>query len=67
MGKIIKVRLEADGCEVVEMYAFKHDKDEQKLWNEQKMAYEIKFTSNHGTLLLNSKREPEKSCQLSPR
>ena len=56
MGKIIKTRLEADGCEVFEMYAVKHDKDEQKLWNEQKMAYEIKLTSNHGHFVIKLKK-----------
>lgn len=56
MGKIIKARLEADGCVVIEMYAVKHDKDEQKLWNEQKMAYEIKFTSNHGHFVIKLKK-----------
>ena len=38
------------------MYAVKHDKDEQKLWNEQKMAYEIKFTSNHGHFVIKLKK-----------
>lgn len=56
MGKIIKTRLEADGCVVIEMYAVKHDKDEQKLWNEQKMVYEIKFTSNHGHFVIKLKK-----------
>ena len=34
MGKIIKARLEAGGCEIAEMYGIKHDKDERKIWNE---------------------------------
>ena len=47
MGKIIKSRLENGGCEIVEMYAIKHDKDENKIWDEYQMIYVLKFTSNH--------------------
>ena len=48
MGKIIKSRLEKAGCEIEEMYAIMHDKDEKRLWNEYKKAYDTALTSSHG-------------------
>ena len=56
MGEIIKTRLENGGCEIAEMYAIKHDKDEQKIWNEYKMIYEVKFTSNHAHFVIRFKK-----------
>ena len=56
MGKIIKTRLEKAGCEIQEMYAIEHDKDEKKLWNEYKHAYEI-ARHTMPILLSNSKKE----------
>ena len=44
MGNVIKTRLENSGCKISEMYAVKHDKDENKLWNEYTMTYDVKFT-----------------------
>lgn len=56
MGEIIKNRLENGGCLIAEMYAIKHDKDEQKIWNEYKMIYEVKFTSNHVHFVIRFKK-----------
>lgn len=61
MGKIIKSRLEKVGCEIEEMYAIKHDKDEKKLWNEYKMTYEIQFTSNHAHFVVKFKKDKGKT------
>lgn len=47
VAEIIKNRLEKGGCLIEEMYAITHDKDEKKMWDEYKMAYYIKFSSNH--------------------
>ncbi|MEY8426884.1 Rep family protein [Lachnospiraceae bacterium 46-15] len=56
MGKIIKSKLENAGCEIEEMYAVKHDKDEKKLWNEYKHTYEIAFTSHHAHFVVKFKK-----------
>ena len=52
MGKIILSRLENGGCEIDEMYAVLHDKDETKLWDENKRVYTTKFTSNHAHFVI---------------
>ena len=52
MGKIIKSRLENAGCEIQEMYAVKHDKDEKRWWNEYKKDYEVQFKSNHAHFVI---------------
>ena len=56
MGKIIKTRLEKAGCEIQEMYAIEHDKDEKILWNVYKHAYEIAFTSHHAHFIVKFKK-----------
>lgn len=56
MGKIIKARLENAGCEIEELYAIKHDKDNKKMWNNYKMIYELKFTSNHAHFVIKFKK-----------
>lgn len=61
MGKIIKSHLQNAGCEIEEMYAIKHDKDEKKLWNEYKMAYEVQFTSNHAHFVIKFKKDKGKT------
>ena len=66
MGKIIKTRLEKAGCEIQEMYAIEHDKDEKKLWNEYKHAYEIAFTSHHAHFTVNGKKVNIPSYLLKP-
>ena len=55
MGKIIKSRLENAGCEIQEMYAVKHDKDEKRWWNEYKKDYEVQFKSNHAHFVIKFK------------
>lgn len=52
MGQIILTRLENGGCEVAEMYAILHDKDEAKLWDENERVYTTKFTSNHAHFVI---------------
>lgn len=56
MGKIIKSRLENAGCEIQEMYAVKHDKDEKRWWNEYKKDYEVQFKSNHAHFVIKFKK-----------
>lgn len=47
MGNIVKTRLEDGGCEIEELYAVLHDKDDHKLWDEYQMIYRLHFTSRH--------------------
>ena len=56
MGKIIKSRLENAGCEILEMHGIRHDKDENKIWNEYKMDYDINFQSNHAHFIAKFKK-----------
>lgn len=56
MGNIIRSRLENGGCEIAEMYAVLHDKDEAKLWNENERVYTTKFTSNHAHFVIRFKK-----------
>ena len=62
MGEIIKTRLESGGCEIKEMYAILHDKDETVLWTEYSMIYN-KFTYKHVHFVV--KLETEKGKTLN--
>lgn len=52
MGKIIKKRLEAGGCVLLEMYGIEHNKDEHKLWDEYEMVYKLQFTFPHAHFVI---------------